>query len=184
MENTTLILRDSIEEVAVTFEALTYDILPTALSTFLVIFLLYEDIFPKQLTGPGPNGERITLPVCQQTGRDPILSFSNPNDPILPTLDKCVNYMSARGWDRVQSCGLVCPNIWNYSSARWEGEEKRQGVLWASRERAILLPSVCKWVWRIYNQRCWSDFLFCLQPRWSFRHYRELQRNGCLLHSL
>lgn len=101
MENTTLKLSDTIVEVAVTFEGLTYDLLPAALPILLVIFLLYEDIFPKQLTGPGPNGEQITLPVCQQTGREPILSFPNTNDPILPNLDRCVNYMSARGWDRI-----------------------------------------------------------------------------------
>lgn len=96
------VVREPVEEIAVTLEALLEQYVPLG-SLFLVLtFLLYEDIFPKQLTGPGPDGERITLPVCLQTGRNPVIFPTDPTSTaeISPDLDKCINFLSARSWDR------------------------------------------------------------------------------------
>ena len=84
-------------------EALSEEFIPRAVwYLILITFLLYEDSFPRQLTGPGPNGEDITLPVCTQTGRDLVTFPTNPSSTVAvsPDLDKCVTFLSSRGWDR------------------------------------------------------------------------------------
>ena len=86
-----------------TLEALSEEFLPRVIwYLVLITFLLSEDIFPRQLTGPGPNGEEITLPVCKQQGRETVTFPTNPTstEAVSPDLDKCVNFLSVRGWDR------------------------------------------------------------------------------------
>ena len=83
--------------------------------------LLYDDIFPSQLKGKGPDGSEITLHACPELGAEVIeQEFFDPNEvrqiihlikvhllisylsqDMTPLLISCFYYISSRGLDRI-----------------------------------------------------------------------------------
>lgn len=72
----------------------------------LLVILLYDDIYPKTLTGKGNDGTEITLGICPQDGFEVQIEFPE-DEPMSPSLNPCFKYMAVSGLDRL----FILPTI-------------------------------------------------------------------------
>ena len=91
--------------------------LDRSLTINILGLFLYDDIFPSQLKGKGPNGSEVTLNVCPELGSEVITDFDQNTvqhiyvrvdlfswhlmQIMTPELNPCFYFISARGFDRI-----------------------------------------------------------------------------------